>query len=143
MMSSPWIAALLAIFTWWFFTGVILLIVRTSDAGKEVAHGRSVFLTIPFAALGVAGLVISATALTVVNVYVAFISALFVWGWIELAFLAGIITGPQRGECPKNATGWDRFYRAFSTLMHHELLLVGALLVLVVICADAPNTFGM
>lgn len=143
MMASPWIAALAAIFTWWFFTGVILLIVRTSDVGKEVAHGRSVFLSIPIAALGVAGLVISATALNLTNVYVAFISALLVWGWIELAFLAGIITGPERTDCPAEMKGWDRFYRAYSTLMYHELLLVGALLVIVVICADAPNTFGM
>lgn len=143
MMSSPWIAALLAIFTWWFFTGVILLVVRTSDVGKEVAHGRSVFLTIPFAALGVAGFFISATALTVINVYIAFISALLVWGWIELAFLAGIITGPERTDCPKDLRGWERFYRAYSTLMYHELLLVGTLLVLVVICSSQPNIFGV
>ena len=102
MMLSPWIAALVAIFTWWFFTGVILLIVRTCDIGKEVAHSRSVFLSIPFAALGVAGFVISAQELTTTNVYIAFISALLVWGWIELAFLAGIVTGPERTACPNN-----------------------------------------
>ena len=143
MMLSPWIAALVAIFTWWFFTGVILLIVRTCDIGKEVAHSRSVFLSIPFAALGVAGFVISAQELTTTNVYIAFISALLVWGWIELAFLAGIVTGPERTACPNDIKGWDRFYRAYSILMHHELLLVSSLLVVVVICANATNTVGM
>ena len=143
MMASPWIAALLAIFTWWFFTGAILLVVRTSDSGKEVAHGRSVFLSIPIAALGVAGLVISTAELNTVNVYISFISALLVWGWIELAFLAGIITGPERTICPNDIKGWDRFYRAYSTLMHHELLLAGSMLVIVIICTNGANTFGM
>ena len=99
-MISPWIAAICAVFAWWFFTGAILFAVRKSDAGNAVAHGRSVVLAVPMLALGFAGLVVSAGTVSVLNVYTAFLSALMVWGWVELAFLAGIITGPERRPCP-------------------------------------------
>jgi hypothetical protein len=36
--ASPWIAALIALFLWWFSTGAILLAVRRAD--KEGAEAR-------------------------------------------------------------------------------------------------------
>ncbi|MEW9921730.1 putative photosynthetic complex assembly protein PuhE [Marimonas sp. MJW-29] len=141
-MASPWTAALIAVFAWWFFTGAILLVVRRADGGDAVAHGRNVFLSIPLFALGAAGLVISATELTLANVYIAFGSTLLIWGWIELAFLAGVITGPERRPCPPGLTGMARFARAWHTISHHELLLLFALLAIVVITTGTENTFG-
>lgn len=138
-----WLAAVSALFAWWFFTGAILLIVRRADAGDAVAHGRNVVLSVPLAALGVAGLVISAQELTVTNAYIAFLSILLIWGWIELAFLAGIITGPERRPCPPELHGLPRFARAWDTIAHHELLLAATLLAVVVICVDATNTVGL
>jgi hypothetical protein len=38
MLHSPWIAALIALFLWWFSTGAILLAVRRAD--KEGAGAR-------------------------------------------------------------------------------------------------------
>ncbi|MEQ6250749.1 putative photosynthetic complex assembly protein PuhE [Sulfitobacter sp. HNIBRBA3233] len=140
---TAWLAALSALFAWWFFTGAILLIVRRADAGDAVAHGRNVFLSVPLAALGVAGLVITAQELTATNAYLAFLSVLLIWGWIELAFLAGIITGPERRPCPPGLDGYARFSRAWDTISHHELLLAATLLGVVVICAGAQNTVGL
>ena len=141
-MTSPWFAALIAVFAWWFFTGAILLIVRRADGGDAVAHGRNVFLTIPLFALGAAGLVVSAGEATVANVYIAFVSTLLIWGWIELAFLAGVITGPERRPCPAHLTGRDRFVRAWRTVSHHELLLLFAFLIILNITRGAENTVG-
>ncbi|WP_390911150.1 putative photosynthetic complex assembly protein PuhE [Pseudosulfitobacter sp. SM2401] len=142
MPTSPWIAAIIAVFAWWFFTGLILLVVRKSDAGDSVAHARSVLLGVPVLALGFAGLVVSSATLSVMNVYVAFLSVLMIWGWIELAFLAGIITGPETRPCPTGLSGWARFKRAFNTLAYHELLLLAVLLIVLVISAGAENAFG-
>ena len=58
--------------------------------------------------------------------YIAFLSALAIWGWIELAFLSGIITGPNRAPCPPGAPGWDRFWRAVGTIAWHEVALIAA-----------------
>ncbi len=142
-MTSPWTAALIAVFAWWFFTGAILWVVRRADGGDAVAHGRNVFLSIPLLALGAAGVVISSTALTIENVYIAFLSALLIWGWIELAFLAGVITGPERRPCPPELSGVDRFQRAWHTVSHHELLLAFALLCITVITTGAANTVAL
>ena len=141
-LASPLTAALVAVFAWWFFTGAILLVVRRADAGDAVAHGRNVVLCVPLLALGAAGLVVSAEALTVVNVYIAFLSVLLVWGWIELAFLAGVITGPERRPCPPGLRPADRFWRAWRTVSHHEMLLLGAFACVTVACVHAPNAFG-
>jgi putative photosynthetic complex assembly protein 2 len=149
IMTSPWIAALFALFAWWFFTGAILLIVRRADGGdvnrskdapNGVAHGRNVFLSVPILALGVAGVVVSSAAPTLVNIYVAFVSTLLIWGWIELAFLSGVITGPERRPCPAHLTGRARFNRAWHTVSYHEVLLLFALLVLLNITNGAENT---
>ena len=35
------------------------------------------------------------------GIYLAFLAALALWGWIELAFLSGVITGPNRAPCPR------------------------------------------
>lgn len=142
-MTSPWIAAVTALFAWWFFTGAILFVVRRADAGGMSAHTRNVFLSVPLLALGAAGLVVSSTAMTVGNVYISFISVLLIWGWIELAFLSGIIMGPERHPCPTGLTGMARFVRAWHTVSHHELLLLGAFLAIVMISQGAENTFGL
>lgn len=139
-MMSPWLAALVAVFSWWFFTGIILLIVRRADGGDAVAHGRNVFLAVPFLALGAAAVMVSAHELTVANAYIAFLGTLLIWGWIELAFLAGVITGPERRPCPAALTGRDRFRRAWRTVSHHELLLLFALLAILTATRGAENT---
>lgn len=142
-MATAWSAAAFALFAWWFFTGAILLVVRRADAGDLVAHGRNVFLSVPLFALGFAGLWISAQEMTVANAYIAFLSVLLIWGWVELAFLSGIITGPERRPCPENLTGYPRFARAWDTISRHELLLAGALLAVVVMTAHSENTVGL
>jgi succinate-acetate transporter protein len=64
MSGSPWIAALIAIFSWWFFTGIILLVVRRKDVAGATAHGASVVWGVPLLALGIFGAVISAASLS-------------------------------------------------------------------------------
>ena len=142
MFASPWIAALLAIFSWWFFTGIILLVVRRADRSGGAAHRAAAVLGVPFFALGVAGLLVSGSVLSVANAYIAFFSVLLIWGWIELAFLSGIITGPEKRPCPDELSGWARFVRAWHTVSYHELLLLGGLAVVTVTTATAENSFG-
>jgi magnesium-protoporphyrin IX monomethyl ester (oxidative) cyclase len=52
MLHSPWIAALIALFLWWFSTGAILLAVRRAD--KEGAQARlwAVLWNLPVLILG-------------------------------------------------------------------------------------------
>jgi putative photosynthetic complex assembly protein 2 len=141
-MDNPWIAAVSALFLWWFSTGIILWRVRAADNGPSVQHLLSVILALPLLLAGAAGIVLTRDDASSTGAYLAFLSALAVWGWIELAFLSGIITGPNRRPCPPGVPLGDRFLRGVGTLAWHELLLVAALLLLWQVTDGASNPVG-
>ncbi len=140
-MTSPWIASLFAIFVWWFSTGAILVAVRRAD--RLGAHGMTVFSWLPLLALGVVAVVLSLPDASVFGAYLGFVGALAIWGWVELAFLAGVITGPMRDDCLPGLSGKARFQRAFATVAYHELALTIGLLGLVIASNGAPNRMAV
>ncbi|MDA0963006.1 MAG: DUF3623 family protein, partial [Proteobacteria bacterium] len=91
---TPWIAALFALFVWWFATGAILMVVKHADRRGLRARKIAVIAGLPLIVAGVWAYQVSLTDTGVSGAYVGFLGALGIWGWIELAFLAGIITGP-------------------------------------------------
>ncbi len=140
-MTSPWIASLFAIFVWWFSTGAILVAVRRAD--RLGTHGMTVFSWLPLLALGIVAVVLSLADASVFGAYMGFIGALAIWGWIELAFLAGVIAGPMRDDCLPGLSGKARFQRAFGTVAYHELALTIGLLGLVIASSGAPNRMAV
>lgn len=142
-MASPWLAALIALFLWWFSTGAILMVVKRADQHGLRARKLAVLWSTPMLVFGVWGYLFSLPDATVLGAYIAFLSALAIWGWIELAFLAGIVTGPIRKACPQDAPEWERFLRAWGTIAFHEMLLVGVLIVLLLYGWGHANGFGM
>lgn len=142
-MTNPWIISLSALFIWWFSTGAILWRVKTADNGTATAHSMSVLLGLPLLIGGFAGLHSSLDDASVKGVYLAFVSSLAIWGWIELAFLSGIITGPNTRPLPPGTSGWDRFLCAFGTVAWHELLLAAAIIVIAKVSVSELNQFGL
>ncbi len=142
MLASPWIAALLALFLWWFSTGAILMTVRRAD--KEGASARlwAVLWNLPILLLGALGFVDTLGNTTVPGIYIAFLSALALWGWIELAFLTGIITGPVRQPLKAGVPEWERFIRAWGTIAYHEMLLAFTLIAMVLLAHGEANQVG-
>ena len=140
-MTSPWVASLIAIFVWWFSTGAILVAVRRAD--RLGTHGMTVFMGLPMLALGIWAVSVSMMDVTVGGAYLAFAGALAIWGWIELAFLAGVITGPVREDCPDGLPLRDRFFRAFQTVAYHELALTLGLWGLVIASDGAANRVAL
>jgi putative photosynthetic complex assembly protein 2 len=142
-MSHPATLALIAIFVWWFSTGAILLAVRWADRQGGAAHGMVVLAGLPFLVLGVAGVIASLAGESVGAVYAGFLGALAIWGWVELAFLTGVIAGPERRACPPGLQGAARFGRAWGTVAHHEIALTLGLLVLVILSSGAANQVAL
>lgn len=132
-----------AIFVWWFATGTILLAVRRADLKGGDAHMMTVLFGLPLLALGVAAIAASLQTMGQISVYLGFLGALAVWGWIELAFLAGAVTGPMKDNCPEGLDAQSEFKRAFSTVAHHEILLLLGLLALVIVSAGAENRMAL
>ena len=137
-MTEPAIAVLFAIFIWWFSTGIVLILNRMSRSTVSVSLLISTLLGI--AAL--IGLVHTAGQTSAAGAYCAFTCALLAWGWNELSFLTGWITGPRKTGLPALASGWRRFVEAFRVVQWHEMgiLLVG--LAIVGITWNAPNQVG-
>jgi putative photosynthetic complex assembly protein 2 len=142
-MTNPWIAALSAIFLWWFSTGIIMWRVKRADMEGRDAHLWSVMLGLPLLLGGVAGIVETLDDTSATGAWIGFVSALAIWGWVELAFLSGIIAGPNTRPCPPYAPEWERFFRAIGTIFWHEILLLALLGVIAHVTQGQPNIFAL
>ncbi|MEL7026333.1 MAG: putative photosynthetic complex assembly protein PuhE [Pseudomonadota bacterium] len=139
MIANPWIAALFALFLWWFSTGAILWVVRRADNKSPDSHFMNSLLSMPVLVAGVIALMASLPDTSAAGAWLGFVAAIAIWGWIELAFLSGVISGPNRAPCPEDSSGWERFIRACGTIAHHELLLVCAFSGLIAVSWHEPN----
>lgn len=141
-MSGSWIAALAALFLWWFSTGAILVAVRWSDRKGPRARFLCALGGLPLLGLGLWGILATMDDPSVAGAYGAFLAALAVWGWIELAFLTGQVTGPNERPCPQGVPEWERFLRAWGTIAYHEMLLLAALVAIWLHAGAAANPVG-
>ena len=133
----------MARFLWWFATGAILLVVRLCEGRADSTGRRAVLLALPVLGLGLWGYHATLDMGGIGAAYGAFLAALTIWGWIELSFLTGVITGPNRQPCPPGLIEWERFIRAWGTVAYHEMLLTAMLGTLWLVGHDAANTVGL
>jgi putative photosynthetic complex assembly protein 2 len=129
------IAVLAVLFAWWASTGLVLALVWLGAEARRVAFAASTFAAL----VGFFGTLVTSQLETPSAVWLGFVSALLVWGWHELAFLLGIVTGPNRAPCPPDARGLERFWLATLTVIHHEVALFVTLLAVVGLTWGAPN----
>jgi putative photosynthetic complex assembly protein 2 len=137
-MSSLWIAVAFAIFIWWFSTGLVLLL----DNLPRTTFRWSLLLSSLLAVAALVGLAHTAQQQTLAGAYCAFTCALLVWGWHELTFLTGWITGPRRLALAPGVEGWPRFRAAVQAILWHELAILASGAVIVTLTWDAPNQVG-
>jgi putative photosynthetic complex assembly protein 2 len=134
-MSDLALAALFAVFIWWFSTGIVLLLDRMPHGALRWGHWLSSLLALTaFVALAH-----TARELTVANAYCAFTCALLVWGWHELSFLSGWITGPRKTALPHGSTGWPRFVQSVRAILWHELAILAVAAAIVISTWGQPN----
>jgi len=131
--------ALFAVLLWWFATGAILFLDGLAPRTFRVSF------TAATALLGLA-LVCLRRSLTDTNAtgaYAAFSCAIVVWGWLEMSFLMGFITGPRRQSCPPGCAEWPRFLHATQTIIYNELATLAGGILLLVMSWGAPNRTGV
>ena len=130
---------LFAVFIWWFATGIVLLLDGLPRTTFRWSHLLSTLL-----ALGaVAGLAHTAPQTTPAGAFCAFTSALLVWGWHELSFLTGWVTGPRQRPADPGLRGWPRFVQAVAAILWHELAILASGLLILAITWQAANPVGM
>ncbi len=138
-MADTFAPALYALFLWWFGTGAVLWLDRLPRA----ARGTTMTLATLAAVAALAAIGATAQSQTTAAALVAFSASIVVWGWHELSFLTGAITGPRRGPCPDGARGWRRFVYASETLIHHEIAIALTGLAMAVWLWDAANPVAL
>ncbi len=137
-MTALTLTILYTLFVWWFSTGAILWLdglpprtYRYSLAGASVVTAAALY-----------GLEVSENDVSPAGAVIAFTSSLMIWGWLEMSFLMGFITGPRRTPCPLGARGWKRARYAFEAVLHHELALLAGGALVTVLSIDASNQTG-
>jgi putative photosynthetic complex assembly protein 2 len=124
---------------WWFSTGAVLYVIgrhRSTFPGAMLAASA-------LAILAGYALVTGAGDTTVSGAYAAFTAALVLWGWHEMSFLTGLITGPRVAPLPDGAEGSARLLPAIATVIYHELALFVTLAILYALLRGAPNEIGL
>lgn len=127
-----------AAFIWWFSTGAILWL----DRRPRETFGWSFAGASVIAIAALIALAWSAGVTSVAGAYIAFSAAIAVWGWHEMSFLMGFITGPRRKPLPAGAAGWRRFSLATATIIHHEIALALTAALIVALTWGQPNQIG-
>lgn len=131
-----WLAPIgFALFLWWFSTGVILL----ADRLPRITPRATMAVASLFGIAAIVAVWLTRDVMTVSGAFIAFTAGLAFWGWHEVSFLTGTITGPRRTDCPSDAKGWQRFRYATQTLIHHELAIALTVVGLVAALWTAGN----
>jgi putative photosynthetic complex assembly protein 2 len=133
---SDWLLAItVALLGWWLSTGVILYL------NHLPRHTHRWSMLAATAVLVFCFLEVPSTSedSSRGGAIVAFMQAILIWGWLEMSYLMGFITGPRSAPCPPDATGARRFWLAVQTSLWHELAVVAATALLVALTWGAPN----
>lgn len=134
----------IALFCWWFGTGIVFLLERAMRGRRSMALAGITLI----GALSLLGVMQSRLTAGASGAYLGFASSIALWGALELSFLTGLVTGPRGRPCPGECRGWRHFGHAVVALLHHELALACCAAALVAICWSQVNptaacTFGL
>ena len=78
-------------------------------------------------------------AATVPGALLGFGGAIIVWGWLEMSFLFGYVTGPRRTACAEGCGGWRHFGHALEAILYHEFALLAAVGAVAALSRDGTN----
>lgn len=138
-MAEFGVAAAVAVLGWWFCTGVILLLNHLPRS----THGTSFFIMT--LAMLMAAVLLPANAMDTdfSGAVGGFLIAMVLWGWLEMGYLMGFVTGPRSQPCPADASSWQRFQLAVATSVYHELSVIVMVGAVVWLSWGQPNPVAM
>ena len=137
-MADYGLPVLYALFVWWFSTGLILYL----DGLPRRTFRWSMLGASALTVAALRGLALSRSDTSVAGAYVAFTCGLAVWGWHEISFLMGYVTGPRRTACPAGCGGWRHLGHAVQAILWHELAIAATAALLVWLTWGAANQVG-
>lgn len=138
-MCSAGLTVLYALFVWWFSTGAILYLnsLPTRTFGRSLIGANAVL------GVSITVLTASSTQETATGAMIAFTSAVLIWGWHEMTFFMGVLTGPRPAPLTEGATGWRRFVEALGACIYHELAVAATAALIAGLSWNSSNRFGL
>ncbi len=67
---------------------------------------------------------LSAADTSVTGAYTAFTCGVLIWGWLEISFYMGYVTGPRTHHCDHGCSGWRHFGHAIQASLYHEIAVL-------------------
>jgi putative photosynthetic complex assembly protein 2 len=131
--------ALFALFVWWFSTGLVIFL----DNLPRRTYRFSMAGTGLVAMLSLAGLVSTADEASLTGAYEAFFFALMAWGFLEISFYTGYITGPRKRACEAGCKGVGHFGHAVQASLWHEMLILLTGFVVAYLTWGSANRVGL
>jgi putative photosynthetic complex assembly protein 2 len=138
-MSPMAAAALYCLFVWWFSTGLIVLLNNLPQRTFKWSFGAYTLL----AGACLYRLAAGNHDVSVAGAYAAFTYGVLVWGWHEMAFFMGFLTGPRKVACPNHCHGWHHFTHGVEACIDHELAILGTAGAVIWATWGAPNHVGL
>lgn len=125
-MTALMLPLLFATVLWFVSTGLVVWL----DRLPSTTWPLSIVVATVVSGFAMGGIIMTASETGDLAAYIGFSCALVLWGWHEMSFLMGFVTGPNRAPCPPDVRGWRRFRLAAATLIHHEVAMFATVLVL-------------
>lgn len=138
-MNGVWLAIPTTLLLWWGATIAVLFLVGLRERTRPWLMAAATL----GAAIGFAGLWSTSQATGPAGAYAAFVCAMLIWAWNEVAFLAGYVAGPRKTACPPAAVGVSRFILATRSVIHHEAMIALSALAIAALTWGEPNMVGV
>ena len=138
-MHTYVLPAIFALFVWWFSTGAIIFLdnLPRRTFKYSMVGATAVSLSCLW------GLRATAAHTDLTAAYEAFFFGLFAWGWQEISFYMGYVTGPRKQPCPEGCSGWAHFVHAVQTSLWHELAIIASAAAIIALTWHQPNQIGL
>jgi putative photosynthetic complex assembly protein 2 len=130
--------ALYALFLWWFSTGAILYL----DGLPKRTFRWSMLAATAILAIALVALKAGNQDLTTAGAYRAFSFGLLAWGWQEISFYLGVVTGLRTEPCPDGCSGWRHFGHAIRVSLFHELAIIATAAAVYLLVWPGANHIG-
>jgi len=127
--------ALFVVAIWWFATRLILVL----DRLPRSTYRRSMWGAVAAATGALVCIALTASDTGQSAAYLAFSSAIVVWGLPELGFLTGVLTGSRRHACPRRCGGIAHFRHAIEAILYNELAIAALATAIVGLTWHAQN----
>ena len=118
-----WLALFVTLSLWWLFTGLALISAHQRPPIKNLLFGLSTVVAIGC----IAAVPYIAADSSPIAILFGFLFALLIWAWLELMFLMGIVTGPNKSLAPPGLGFGQKFKLALATMIHHEMVVISVI----------------